>query len=262
MKILVADDDSVVRAIIKRVVSQTSHEFLQAEDGLEALRLIERDDPDVLVTDLHMPVLDGFELIAAVRNSPLHKGMPIVCLSAVNDRDALARVAMLGVTDSLLKPIRPRDLEERLLAATSKNAKWKFDRGHRAAWEILPTVLVVDPDVRFRSFVASALAPAFTIAEATTGANALNSFRSQTADIAAVLVSEGLELLDEERIAELLRRFATERGCVAPPVILVSATGEVSPEKAARFDGIVLRSAETEVLLAAVAASLPRRHHA
>src|SRR6185503_14039635 len=107
MRILVADDDAIVRAVVERVVTQASYELLQAEDGAAALRTIEAEDPDLLITDVHMPELDGFGLVEAVRRSARHGAMPIVCLTAENDRESVIRLLGLGITDYLLKPIRP-----------------------------------------------------------------------------------------------------------------------------------------------------------
>src|SRR3954468_14433393 len=103
MKILVADDDEVVRTFVYRVVEQAAHDVLLAEDGKQALSLVEREDPDLLITDLRMPELDGFGLIEAVRSSPGREGLPIICLSSVNQREDIAKLINQGISDYVLK---------------------------------------------------------------------------------------------------------------------------------------------------------------
>jgi two-component system cell cycle response regulator len=258
MRILVADDDAIVRAVVQRVAAQASHELLQAEDGLEALRVIELEDPDLLITDVHMPVLDGFELVAAVRSSARHRAMPIVCLSAENDREAVARLAALGITDYLLKPIRPRDLADRLTSVVQRHGKWKHGRNPENVEGAAANVLVVDPDATFRAMIVGALAPEYSVVEAMSGPNGVTLFRSQTSPITAVLLAEGLELLHEERVVGVLRRLATEQGMRTPPMLLVTASAAVAPEKAAAFDGVVRRTVSPDEFVAAVSAWLPK----
>lgn len=258
MRILVADDDSIVRAVVQRVAFLSSYELLEAEDGSEAFRLIEEKDPDLLLTDLHMPVLDGFALVAAVRNSPRHRGMPIVCLSAENDREAITRLASLGITDYLLKPIRPRDLAERLASVIARSAKWKAARNTEHGGAVAPVVLVIHPDPGVRSMIATSLAPDYDVLEAISGPNAVTLFRSQTPRLVAVLVGDGLEVLDEERVVRVLRQLMTEQGTPVAPMVLISSTGEVTSEKRAAFDGVVTRPAAAEDLLAGIAQWLPK----
>jgi two-component system chemotaxis response regulator CheY len=258
MRILVADDDAIVRSVVERVVAQASHELLQAEDGLAALRVIELDDPDLLITDIHMPVLDGFELVSAIRGSPRHRAMPIVCLSAENDRESIIRLAGLGITDYLLKPIRPRDLAERLTSVVARYGKWKLTRHLENAESGASSVLVVHPDAAFRTMVAAALAPDYAVVEAASGPNGVTLFRSQTSRVAAVLVGEGLELLDEARVAGVMRRLAAEQGMPMPTMLLVSTSDSTASTKPAVFDGVVRRTAAADEFLGAVAQWLPK----
>jgi DNA-binding response OmpR family regulator len=132
MKILVADDDEVVRTFVHRVVQQGSHDVLLAEDGKRALDLIQTDDPDLLITDLRMPELDGFGLIEAVRSAPGHEGLPIICLSSVNSKEDIAKLIAHGISDYVLKPVRPGDLAERIRAVTFRERNWKTNRTTRA----------------------------------------------------------------------------------------------------------------------------------
>ncbi|MBK7833727.1 MAG: response regulator [Gemmatimonadetes bacterium] len=107
MKILVAEDDLVTREILKRILTHMSDEILEANNGVEALEMIERHDPDFLFTDIQMPLLDGLAVVEAVRSSRTHSMLPIVCMSSVKDKDDITRLVSLGIADYILKPLRP-----------------------------------------------------------------------------------------------------------------------------------------------------------
>lgn len=128
MKILIADDDEIVRAFVQRVVEHASHHAVVAEDGRQALALVESVDPDMLITDLRMPEMDGFALIDAVRALPRYARLPVICLSAVNQRDDVARMIQMGISDYVLKPVKPGDLAERIRAVSAREKHWKLDR--------------------------------------------------------------------------------------------------------------------------------------
>jgi two-component system chemotaxis response regulator CheY len=128
MKILISDDDPIIRMFVRRAAEHASHEVVLAEHGREALELLEHADPDLLITDLQMPELDGFGLIKAVRENPRYSEMPIICLSSVNDRDKIASLIEQGIADYVLKPVRPADFIDRIRAVTPRARAWKAAR--------------------------------------------------------------------------------------------------------------------------------------
>src|SRR5579884_2629352 len=128
MKILIADDDPIMRNFVQRIVEHASHDAVLADEGRQALDLVQREDPDLLITDLFMPELDGFGLIDAVRALPHHKNLPVICLSSANKREDIARIIALGIADYVLKPVRPFDLAERIRLVASRTHGWKTSR--------------------------------------------------------------------------------------------------------------------------------------
>lgn len=128
MKILIADDDAIMRGFVQRIVEHASHDAVLTNDGRQALEAIQREDPDLLITDLLMPELDGFGLIKAVRALPHHEQLPVICLSSANKRDDIARLIALGISDYVLKPVRPFDLAERIRLVALRTDGWKTGR--------------------------------------------------------------------------------------------------------------------------------------
>lgn len=95
--VLVVDDDQDIRESLAQILSEEGFDVTSASNGLEALEEIARRTPDVMLLDLMMPVLTGWEVIETLRLSGKHPKMPIVVLSALEAQ---------GCTDYIQKPIR------------------------------------------------------------------------------------------------------------------------------------------------------------
>ncbi|MBP6902844.1 MAG: response regulator [Burkholderiaceae bacterium] len=110
-RVLVADDSRIVRVKLSRLLTAQGFEVVEAGDGDEALRLAQEQRPDLLITDVDMPGQDGFALTRALRGRPATARLPVVMITAADDRhrDEAARA---GVTVLLGKPFG----EEALLA--------------------------------------------------------------------------------------------------------------------------------------------------
>lgn len=115
MQVLIAEDSKTTRSVIRRTLSLAGIEpgqVREAEDGAAALRAIEANAPDLLLTDIHMPNLDGVELIRAVRQRDLAPEMAIVVVSSNLNETRLSELQALGVQGCLPKPFTPEDLVE------------------------------------------------------------------------------------------------------------------------------------------------------
>lgn len=130
MRVLVADDDEVVRVFVQRVAEHEGHDVLLCEDGRSALDAIQAEDPDLLITDLRMPGMDGFELVRQLRHLPRYRRLPIICLSSISERDDIVRLIEMGISDYVIKPVKPADLADRLRTVTRREQHWKTLR-HR-----------------------------------------------------------------------------------------------------------------------------------
>ncbi len=102
-KVLIVDDEVLNRDLIVKVLRKEGMEVFEAENGEEALEQMRIKDFDLILMDLMMPVLNGFDTIKAIREQ-LHQEMPIVTLSAINDKSAIERAIALGANDYLTKP--------------------------------------------------------------------------------------------------------------------------------------------------------------
>jgi type IV pilus assembly protein PilB len=103
-RILVVDDDPALREILRDTLEGERYEVAEAGDGNEALASIFRDRPDLIVTDLKMPALDGLELLRKLRRDLATCQIPVIFLTGVEDLDAEAKALDLGADDYLNKP--------------------------------------------------------------------------------------------------------------------------------------------------------------
>ncbi len=122
-KILIVENEDSNRTLMENILGLAGYRCISACNGQEALDVFEHERPDIVLTDISMPVMDGLEEVAAIRARPDGARVPIVAVTAhamSGDREFALRE---GCTEYLAKPFRPRELlavVERLLKEASK----------------------------------------------------------------------------------------------------------------------------------------------
>ena len=111
LKILVADDEASIRRILETRLRMQGHEVAAAEDGAQALEIFRGFEPDVVVLDVMMPVLDGFAVTERIR---AQSEVPIILLTALGDVADRITGLQLGADDYMVKPFSPKELEARI----------------------------------------------------------------------------------------------------------------------------------------------------
>jgi two-component system, OmpR family, alkaline phosphatase synthesis response regulator PhoP len=112
-KILVADDEPDIQTFLILALEHVGHEVLSAEDGEEAIGLALRETPDLILMDVRMPVMDGYEACRRIRAIPSLQHVPVVLLS-VRGADAVQRGLDAGATEYVVKPFALEKLLERV----------------------------------------------------------------------------------------------------------------------------------------------------
>ena len=113
MKVLVADDDAELRELIAFTLSQAGYLVIKAGDGSAAVRLFAAEAPDLVVLDINMPALSGFQVCEAIR---ARSRVPVMMLTVRGEEEDLVRALGLGADDYLTKPFSPRTLLARIRA--------------------------------------------------------------------------------------------------------------------------------------------------
>lgn len=112
-KILIVDDSMVIRKMINKSLEDAQYEVIQAENGQEAFSLFQSNDIDLIITDINMPIMNGFEFIEKVREkSPDNKKLPIIVVSTEFSDEVKQRGKKLGVSAWMVKPTQDDVLNE------------------------------------------------------------------------------------------------------------------------------------------------------
>lgn len=109
-RILLAEDDDALRKMIRAILELDRYEVFAFPNGQLALEAFQEINPDLVVSDISMPVLDGFGLLEAVRKLRAGSVVPFLFLSALSEHDDVYTAKRLGVDDYLFKPFQPDDL--------------------------------------------------------------------------------------------------------------------------------------------------------
>ena len=120
MKILIVDDDTGLTQLLQLVFESRGFWVTTAYDGEQALQVLEKELPEVIVLDLMMPGVGGLEVCKQVRQDPRTAHIPIIVLSAMPNESAHQDAMEAGATEYLIKPIRPSDLIKRIREVTAR----------------------------------------------------------------------------------------------------------------------------------------------
>lgn len=110
MRILLCEDQDAIRRMIEALVSASGHEVTGVRTGAEAIELALKEPFDVVLLDLMLPGMDGFEVCTRLRADPATAKLPIVIISALDDKESRDQAKRAGATAYYAKPFRPLEL--------------------------------------------------------------------------------------------------------------------------------------------------------
>ena len=117
MRILIADDESIIRMGLKAILQELGHEVLAAANGREALEMARRHHPDLAILDIKMPYTNGLQAAKLLaRNQPL----PILLLTAFSEQDLIDKATDLPIHGYLIKPVKPEELSAAITVARKR----------------------------------------------------------------------------------------------------------------------------------------------
>jgi DNA-binding NarL/FixJ family response regulator len=122
-KILIVDDDVTLRAALIRYLQKRDYVIQDAASGLEGLAAFEKDPPDLIVSDVVMPEMDGFEFCRRLRASREGQLIPFIFLSSRGDVEDRIQGHTLGADDYLIKPFEPRELVAKIEAQLERSRR-------------------------------------------------------------------------------------------------------------------------------------------
>jgi len=129
-RLLVVDDTEANRDLLARRLRALGHDVAIAKNGREALDSLAARDTDLVLLDIMMPEMDGFEVLERLREDPARRHVPVIMISAVDEIDSVVRAIELGATDYLPKPFNAVVLKARVTATLEKKRLEDAERHH------------------------------------------------------------------------------------------------------------------------------------
>lgn len=130
-RVLIADDDPLLRALLEHKLAADGHIVISAEDGGEVLGLVSEHSPDLIVMDAMMPVMDGFEVLRRLKVGVEHSDIPVIMLTALRREADIVGALQLGAADYLVKPFIPDELLQRVRRLADAPKVQTDDRARR-----------------------------------------------------------------------------------------------------------------------------------
>jgi len=117
MKLLVVDDSSITRRIIKAVVDALHMEMEEAGDGIEALEILSQkyNEFDLILLDWNMPELSGYEVLTEIKSSEIYKHIPVMMVTTEGQKNNIVAAIRMGASNYLTKPFTVDELETKII---------------------------------------------------------------------------------------------------------------------------------------------------
>ena len=144
--VMVIDDQTANVQVVGQLLTRANYDVVPVLDGREALALAERSPPDLVLLDMRMPGVDGFDVLEGLQSMPQTRDVPVVFLTADQERESLTRAFSAGAVDYITKPFIPEELLARV--RTHLDLKQARDRLARVADERQKVAEIVSHDLR------------------------------------------------------------------------------------------------------------------
>ncbi len=242
LQFLIIEDDEGIRTILRTLIKRKFVcEVFEAENGKVALELMMKSIPDLILSDISMPIMDGFETLKKIRSNAMLKNIPVMIITAHSDKKTFGSIAEMGITDYLVKPIDINVAESRIQKFVIKFEESKekklYDLNKAADSIIAEQLLIVDNDSEFISYFSSLLNGRFIIHSASSGVAGLNIFSEYYPSY--IFLSDKLSLLDKKILTQKIKDIAPDKKILI--YLLIDAIKELST-KVFTYDGIIKKS--------------------
>lgn len=221
--ILIVDDEELNRDMLSRRLAREDYFVATATNGRHALQMLATERFDVVLLDLMMPEMDGFETLRQIRKDTTLRDTPVLMLTAMGDRENVIRCLEAGADDYLLKPVNMAELKARLIRCiNSRGVEKAIDSSRPASEYPSSTVLVVDDSEFNRDLLGMRLSQInCTATAAPDGQAALAALDSQPFDLVMLDIMmpgmSGFEVLAQIKQHDSWRKI---------PVIMISGLSD------------------------------------
>ncbi|RLD18899.1 MAG: response regulator [Caldiserica bacterium] len=113
-RVLVIDDDPQIMIFIKFILEKNNFEVFSADSGMKGLEILQNEDIDIVLLDVMMPGMDGYEVCRKIRENPKTKDKPVLMLTALGMGEDFEKALEVGANWYIVKPFKPQQLIERI----------------------------------------------------------------------------------------------------------------------------------------------------
>jgi DNA-binding response OmpR family regulator len=224
--ILVVDDNEMNRDMLIRRLERQGYTVAGAEGGKKALELMTVENFDLVLLDIMMPDLDGFEVLERMKKKDKLRDVPVIMLTAVNEAKNVIRCIEMGANDYIVKPFDMVALRNRIMRALL-NRRIRSEVDDTVDWTggEAPSVLVVEDDEMSRALLTSRINRAgYQVTEAGNGQHALDILENKP-DFDLVLLDIMMPGVDGFTVLEKVKK---DKRLDTVPVIMISALDDQS----------------------------------
>jgi len=250
-KILSVDDSKTIRLIIQKAFRNHDCQIFEAGDGQEGLAMAAKEKPDIIILDLTMPVMDGYEMLTKMKALPELQNIPVIMLTAEAGKDNVLRIAKMGVRDYVIKPFK----EDVIVAKVGKIIELPLKPAAPKKYDDEIRLLVVEDKPAIIAQIQKALGHTrWKVEGLAQAAQAVDACAKQVSDIIIASLS-----LPEEGAYDLFTKLRGDSKTKGVPFIglcLESATEEQSKARQAGFAGVVTKPIQPDKLEAAICRAL------
>ena len=124
--VLIIDDAVHIRRLVARMLEQAGFETLEAADGIQGLRLLKEQKPDVVTCDISMPLMDGHEFLMTAKKDPTTRHIPIIVVTALGQEGEAAKATAMGASAYLTKPFSSNHLIETIYSQVKESPRENY----------------------------------------------------------------------------------------------------------------------------------------
>ncbi|HXG47480.1 MAG TPA: response regulator [Methylomirabilota bacterium] len=256
LKILTIDDSRTIRLIVGKAFKPFDCEVLEAQNGVEGLAVAAKEKPDIIILDITMPIMDGYETLTKLKSDPELKSIPVIMLTAEAGRENVMRIAKLGVRDYLIKPFKEELVVERVSRIIDLKPKGQVQTKAKRFDDPL-SILVVDDKPAIAEQIRSGLREsAWTVVGRAQSGEAIDYCNNNPTVPDVILVSLSLPDNAGFTLFQMLRANAKTKSVPVFGMCVKTAAEEQTRAQQIGFAGIVTKPIDMEDVKAKISRAL------
>jgi two-component system, cell cycle response regulator len=253
-KVLTVDDSKTVRIIVKKAFKPFDVEIFEAANGVEGLAVAAKENPDLILLDVTMPVMDGVEMLTKLKADPALKAIPVVMLTAEGGRDNVLKIAKIGVRDYLVKPFKEEVLVEKCSRVVDLKPVNEAPAKAKSILDPADILIVEDKPAIVQQIQEGLKHTPWTIKGVATQGEAIDAYTKSTPDLILVSLS-----LPEDSAFNLFRLIRTHAKTKYTPVFALVVKTEVAQQQQAQqvgFSAIITKPIDSTELETKIAKAM------